>query len=175
MDNTYDMNARETVVICIGSDRVSGDMLGPLVGSDLREEYRLPCPVYGWVGSSVNGVNLEEYLQMIRTRHPSCPVIAVDAALGKKEDVGKMRFKRGGIRAGGAMERKGERIGDIGVVGVVAEEKTPDQVYSALLEVPFAFVEALARRIARVIGEALSAAFKAGFGKEKGASERDIF
>lgn len=156
MGNNSDMDTNKTVILCIGSDRVCGDMLGPLVGSRLREEHALPFPVYGTVGASVNGVNLEEYLMMIRERHVGCPIIAVDAALGKKEDIGRVRLKRGGIKAGGALDRKGERVGDIGVVGVVAEERAPDKVYGALLAVPFSFVEALAERIAYMIRAALS-------------------
>ena len=146
----------ETVIICIGSDRVSGDMLGPLVGSRLREEYHLPCPVYGAVGESVNGLNLDEYLHMIDLRHKQSRIIAVDAALGKGEDVGKIRLKKGGIKAGGALDRKGEKVGDIGVVGVVAKEEAPKDVYAALLGVPFALVEELAKRIAEMIHTALS-------------------
>ena len=149
---------KETIVICIGSDRVSGDMLGPLVGSSLREQYHLPCPVYGAVGESVNGINLEEYLTMISLRHKESRVIAVDAALGKNEDVGRIRLKKGGIKAGGALDRAGEKIGDVGIVGVVAEEKDPKDVYAALLGVPFSFVEELARRIAEMINAALSLA-----------------
>ena len=148
--------AKETVVICIGSDKVSGDMLGPLVGSSLREEYDLPYPVYGSVGESVNGLNLESYLEMIDKRHKGSRIIAVDAAIGKEEDIGNVRLKKGGIKAGGALERRGERVGDIGVVGVVAGEKAPGEVYGALLEVPFPFVEELAARIARMIYEALA-------------------
>lgn len=151
-----DMKQKETVVICIGSDRVSGDMLGPMVGSSLKEKYRLACPVYGSVGESVNGLNLEEYLKMIGERHRGSSIIAVDAALGKGSDVGTVRLKRGGIKAGGALERKGENVGDIGVIGVVAEETPPAEVYAALLSVPFALVEALAARIARLIYEAVS-------------------
>jgi len=154
---------RETVVICIGSDRVSGDMLGPLVGSALREEYRLPCPVYGWIGESVNGLNLEEYLAMVRVKHPHSLLIAVDAALGKTEDVGKVRLKKGGIKAGGALERKGEKIGDLGVIGVVASERPAREVYAALLSVPFSLVESLAARIALLIFSALGEPF---FGRE---------
>lgn len=155
---------RETVVICIGSDRVSGDMLGPLVGSALREEYRLPCPVYGWIGESVNGVNLEEYLAMVSNRHPQSLLIAVDAALGKQEDVGKVRLKKGGIKAGGALERKGGKVGDVGVIGVVAAERPPREVYAALLSVPFSLVESLAARIAGLIFAAITEPF---CGREK--------
>ena len=147
---------KQTIVICIGSDRVSGDMLGPLVGSSLKEKYHLPCPVYGAVGESVNGINLEEYLSMISSRHKESRIIAVDAALGRNEDIGRIRLKRGGIRAGGALDRAGERIGDLGIVGVVAEEREPKDVYAALLGVPFPFVEALAGRIAEMIYAALS-------------------
>ena len=149
---------RETVVICIGSDKVAGDMLGPLVGSSLREEYHLPCPVYGAIGESVNGVNLEEYLAMISSMHCGSRIIAVDAALGKGADVGRIRLKKGGIKAGGALERSGEKIGDIGIVGVVAEEREPKDVYSALLGVPFSLVEELAKRISAMIHAVLSPA-----------------
>ena len=144
-------------MVCIGSDRVSGDMLGPMVGSSLREEYRLPCPVYGWVGESVNGINLESYLAMIKERHEGCVIIAVDAALGRESDVGSVRIKKGGIKAGGALERKGASVGDLGVIGVVAEECPPQEVYAALLAVPFALVEGLADRIAGLIFQALCA------------------
>lgn len=154
---------KETIVICIGSDKVSGDMLGPLVGSSLREKYHLPYPVYGAVGESVNGINLEEYLSMISRRHKKSRVIAVDAALGKNEDVGMIRLKRGGIKAGGALDREGERIGDLGIVGVVAEERDPKDVYAALLGVPFPFVEALAGRIAEMIHAALSVGDAVGY------------
>jgi len=140
-----------TVVVCIGSDKVSGDMLGPLVGSTLRDEYELGCPVYGAVGESVNGLNLSEYLTMLRERHPTASVIAVDAALGKADDIGSIRLKRGGIRAGGAMEKPLERVGDVGIIGVVAEKRAPEEVYAALLAVPYDFVAALAERIAKMI------------------------
>ena len=145
------MESFHTVVVCIGSDKVSGDMLGPLVGSSLREEYGLGCPVYGAVGESVNGLNLTDYLAMLRDRHPTASVIAVDAALGKADDVGTIRLKRGGIRAGGAMDKDFDRVGDVGIVGVVAEQRAPKDVYAALLAVPYDFVAALAERIAQMI------------------------
>ena len=154
--HTFFMMKKETVVICIGSDKVSGDMLGPLVGSALRDEYDLPCPVYGAVGESVNGVNLDSYVRMIERRHKGAALIAVDAALGKEEDVGKIRLKRGGVKAGGAMARKSDPVGDLGIVGIVAKESAPKDVVASLLAVPFELVESLAQGIAKVICLALS-------------------
>ncbi len=142
---------KNAVVICIGSDKVSGDMLGPLVGSALREDYALPFPVYGAVGESVNGINLGAYVAMIKRRHGDSSVIAVDAALGKEADIGRIRLKRGGIKAGGALDRKTEAVGDLGIVGIVAKESDPKDVMNALLAVPFEFVSSLAEKIAEMI------------------------
>ena len=166
------MNGLSTVVVCIGSDKVSGDMLGPLVGTSLRDKYRVTCPVYGVVGESVNGVNLETYLAMLRERHASDSVIAVDAAVGKREDVGKIRLKRGGIRAGGALEKAFGQVGDVGIVGVVAEETEPEDVYAALLAVPFELVSELASRIANMIYTVLSLQEKKA---TRGFALRDAF
>lgn len=145
--------AREVVVLCIGSDKISGDSLGPLVGSYLREEFKLPYPVYGTEGYSVNGVNLDSYADMVRCRHKQSTVIAVDAAIGTKKDVGKVRLRRGGIKAGGALGSKRGYIGDIGIMGVVAEEG--DNVMGSLLSVPFEKVRHLAEQISALIACAL--------------------
>lgn len=145
--------AREVVVLCIGSDKISGDSLGPLVGSYLREDYRLPCPVYGIEGQSVNGVNLDSYTDMVRYRHKKSTVIAVDAAIGNQNDVGKVRLRRGGIKAGGALGSKRGYIGDIGIMGVVAEER--GNVMGSLLSVPFDEVRRLAEQISALIACAL--------------------
>lgn len=134
---------------------MSGDMLGPLVGSALREDYDLPVPVYGAVGESVNGVNLDSYVKMIKKRHAGSALIAVDAALGKESDVGKIRLKRGGVKAGGALNRKSDAVGDLGIVGIVAKESDPKDVVSALLAVPFEFVSEIAATIARAINAVL--------------------
>ena len=130
-------------------------MLGPLVGSALREDYDLPVPVYGAVGESVNGVNLDSYVKMIKKRHAGSALIAVDAALGKESDVGKIRLKRGGVKAGGALNRKSDAVGDLGIVGIVAKESDPKDVVSALLAVPFDFVSEIAATIARAINAVL--------------------
>lgn len=154
--HTFRMTKKETVVICIGSDKVSGDMLGPLVGSALRDEYDLPFPVYGAVGENVNGVNLASYVRMIKRRHEGSSLIAVDAALGKESDVGKIRLKRGGVKAGGALDRNIDAVGDLGIVGIVAKEIAPKDVVSELLAVPFELVSSLAEGIAEMIHAVLT-------------------
>lgn len=137
------------VVICIGSDKISGDALGPLVGGLLRNKYSIPCPVYGTETKPVNGVNLPEYRKMIENYHNSSTIIAIDAAVGLKSELGKIKIRKGGIKAGGAINSPHELFGSIGILGVVAEKC--ENVLGALLETPFEFIETLAEKIAHFV------------------------
>ena len=47
------------VLLCIGSDRVTGDSLGPMVGSPLEERYKKSIPVFGTLKMPVHALNLE--------------------------------------------------------------------------------------------------------------------
>ena len=143
------------VVICIGTDKISGDSLGPLVGSLLRERYALPCPVYGVEGKTVNGLNLPDYRRFLETHHAGCTVIAVDAAVGEESEVGTIKVRTGGIKAGGALGRD-DPIGDVGILGVVGARG--GDALSTLMAVPYPEVVELADLIAGKIAEALGQA-----------------
>lgn len=132
------------VILCIGSDKIAGDALGPLVGSRLVEE-NVPAYVYGVLGRTVNGTNLEDYKKFIREKHKEDKIVAVDACMGKKEDVGKIRVLENGIRAGGVVKRDNPRIGDIGIGAVVAEHG--EDYMARLLSADFSLVESLADKI----------------------------
>ncbi|MGI6228742.1 MAG: spore protease YyaC [Christensenellales bacterium] len=109
------------VILCIGSESVMGDSLGPSVGTLLKESYNLPVFVYGSEGSPVHAKNLKETLEFIETVHEGSVVIAVDACLGAEEDKGKIKIRRGGVKAGRAVKKNLGAAGDIGVLGVVEE------------------------------------------------------
>lgn len=142
------------VIVCVGSDKISGDSLGPMVGSLLRSRH-VPCPVYGVEGCTVNGVNLPHYRSFLQRHYPNVPVIAVDAALGRPDEVGQIRYRLGGVQAGGALGRQEDGLGELAILGVVAA-KCADPL-GALLSVPFDEVESLAEHIADHVYKVLSA------------------
>lgn len=72
------------VLLCIGSDRVTGDSLGPMVGSALEERYKKSIPVFGTLKMPVHALNLEETIDAIHLHFPDHPLIAVDASFGTK-------------------------------------------------------------------------------------------
>ena len=111
---------RQIVVVCFGTSAISGDSLGPMVGSRLVERYNVPAFVYGTEQHSVNGKNMSEWLRFIRAVHGDALYIAVDASLGQKERVGQLILRDDGV-CPAAIKGKKERFGDIGILAVVAE------------------------------------------------------
>ena len=107
------------VIVCIGSDRVTGDCLGPLVGHLLTAKYNIKTYVYGTLNRPVTALNLSESAGFIKNAHPERKVLAVDAALGKPEDVGLIRINRGGVYPGSAVEKVLPKVGDYSIIAVV--------------------------------------------------------
>ena len=56
------------VFLCIGSDRCTGDSLGPLVGDKLKLLSLDNIYVYGNLESTVNATNLEKVINNIKSR-----------------------------------------------------------------------------------------------------------
>lgn len=74
----------EIVFLCIGSDRVTGDCLGPYIGHLLHPHETGHIFVYGTLSCPVHALNLEKTSSLITRLHPHALVIAIDASLGQK-------------------------------------------------------------------------------------------
>ncbi|WP_313558829.1 spore protease YyaC [Ruminiclostridium cellobioparum] len=113
--NEYD----RIVVVCIGTDRSTGDSLGPLVGKFLRKRRKIKkiCKVWGSLDYPVHAKNLYWYLDRIQEEKPL--VIAIDACLGKMENIGKIFIHEGSIKPGSGVEKELPEIGDISICGIV--------------------------------------------------------
>lgn len=141
-------NARQVVFLCIGSDRYTGDAMGPLVGSYLME--KIQYPVYGYLDKPVHAGNLSETVLAIKEKYYSPIIIAIDACLGTKSEVGNIEIWDGGLEAGIAVGNKLPRVGDISVIGVV---NTSGQLaYLALQSTPLSLV----MKLTKIISEAIT-------------------
>lgn len=108
-------------VVCIGTDRSTGDSLGPLVGSRLA---RLGLPgvrVFGTLDEPVHAANLQQFLSRLReeTTPPGHVVVAVDACLGRTESVGCVSVRPGPLRPGTGVNKDLPPVGDFHIMGVV--------------------------------------------------------
>jgi len=106
------------VVICIGTDANIADSLGPLVGTMLVEGGS-SLPVYGTLNQPIHARNLMAKVQAIKQSYPGFMEMAIDASAGKKEELGIIEVKNGGVYPGKALQKRLPQVGHISIVGKV--------------------------------------------------------
>ncbi len=113
------VNERPVIVMCIGTDRSTGDSLGPLVG-DMLQKYKFPgVHVYGTLENPVHARNLEESLSKALLLHKDAYIVAVDASLGTVDYVGCISVGAGPIKPGAGLKKELPPVGDMHITGVV--------------------------------------------------------
>lgn len=111
--------SRQRLVICIGSDRSTGDSLGPLVGAYLKQLLLPRTVIWGTLAEPVHALNLEKYAQRIENDESQPLVIAVDASLGRPGSVGLIEVGRGPLIPGAGVNKKLPPVGHIYLSGIV--------------------------------------------------------
>ena len=118
--NTYlPLHNHELVIVCIGTDRATGDSLGPLVGYKLGPIHYDKVSLYGTLDEPVHAKNLEETLSDIILHHPNALVIAIDACLGASQNVGCLTLGEGSIRPGAGVKKELPPVGHLHITGIV--------------------------------------------------------
>ncbi len=111
--------SREIVVLCIGSDRSTGDSLGPLIGYKLEKYHMADVSIYGTLQSPVHAANLAEKLDEIYSLHSNPFILAIDASLGTKDHIGYITLGNGPLRPGLGVNKELPDVGDIHITGIV--------------------------------------------------------
>lgn len=107
------------IVLCIGTDRSTGDSLGPLTGTFLSKMNPAHLTVYGTLHDPIHAVNLQEKLTNITSQHNNPFIIAVDASLGKSTSIGYFISGIGALQPGAALNKNLPSVGDAFLTGVV--------------------------------------------------------
>ncbi|WP_078378449.1 spore protease YyaC [Sutcliffiella halmapala] len=110
---------RPIVFVCIGTDRSTGDSLGPLVGSKLQDQKLHHIHVYGTLDEPIHAVNLAEKIAMIQSSHFNPFIIAIDACLGRLKSVGQLTVANGPVMPGAGVKKDLPPVGDIHLTGIV--------------------------------------------------------
>ena len=116
--NKVSMNNR-IVILCIGTDRSTGDSLGPLVGYRLSRYHTLSAMVVGTLDQPVHATNLCETLERINKEVPNNFIIAVDACLGTHGNIGYITIGKGPLKPGAGLKKELPETGDIHITGIV--------------------------------------------------------
>ncbi len=144
----------QLVVLCIGSDRCTGDSLGPLAGSVLEDLNPRGCTVFGTVKQPVHALNLAQTIEQIDREFYFPCILAVDACLGRKEKVGLLEIGRGSLNPGAGVKKELPPVGDIFITGIVNVGGAME--FMVLQNTRLGVVIPMANFIAKGIFEALS-------------------
>lgn len=110
---------QELVLLCIGSDRATGDCLGPIIGYKLSKLSYPNLFVYGTLENPVHAKNLASTIEEINANHTNPILIAIDASLGTNKHVGFITLGEGSIQPGVGVDKELPPVGDIFITGIV--------------------------------------------------------
>lgn len=147
--------SKDTVIVCIGTDKCIGDCLGPLVGSILTENF-FPLPIYGTLALPIHALNIDERLCEIYSNHPNASIIGVDACLGNEEDIGTIRIRNYAIRPGKGVGKKLPEVGVASVIGIVDSSENAEFFFTRSIRL--SFIMKMAKTISRIFIESYNLA-----------------
>ncbi|MDP2859886.1 MAG: spore protease YyaC [Bacillota bacterium] len=151
------------VVVCIGTDRSTGDALGPLVGSLLTEQ--LACgldgpplegvDIRGTLEDPVHAMNLRDACGDLAAAQRTHLVVGVDACLGQAEQVGTISLGLGPVRPGAGVNKALPPVGSLHITGTVNTGGFME--YLVLQNTRLSLVMRMAKVIAQGIAAAMAA------------------
>lgn len=111
---------KDIIFLCIGSDRATGDSLGPIIGYKLSKYIKLPnFHIYGTLEHPVHAKNLKDTIATIYEKHNDAFIIAIDASLGKSDHIGYITLGEGPLKPGAGVDKDLPEVGDLFITGIV--------------------------------------------------------
>ena len=155
-----DKSYLEIVFLCIGTDKITGDCFGPLVGSKLNELLEnhniFNINIYGTLRENVNYLNINKVIEEIYTKYKKPYIIVVDAALSKKENIGKVYIEKGKTILGNGLNKNKIQIGNLSIKAVVGKDyKLAKYNFSTLQNISLNIVMTLSNIVAEAIIETI--------------------
>ncbi|WP_297425953.1 spore protease YyaC [Clostridium sp.] len=110
---------RPIIFLCIGSDRSTGDSLGPLVGHKLKYFSKNNIFIFGTLENPVHAKNIVSILDEIKSTFQNPYIIAIDSCLGTLDNIGKVFIQKKPLIPGLALNKKLPPVGEMSITGIV--------------------------------------------------------
>ena len=110
---------RSIIFICIGTDRSTGDSLGPLVGYKLKHLSKNNIYIYGTLENPIHAKNMVEVLSKIKSTFINPYIVAIDSCLGSLNNIGKVFIQKKPLCPGLALNKQLPCIGEMSITGIV--------------------------------------------------------
>lgn len=112
----------DVCLVCIGSNNISGDRIGPIVGQVLSKKYESEnIHIFGNINNNINLKNAKKIYKNILDKYKKPYIICIDAALGDEKYIGENLVINGKMNIG-SYDKEGIEIpSNISIKSVVAK------------------------------------------------------
>ena len=124
------------IFLCIGTDRITGDCFGPLVGYKLNQYFYNDekTKVIGDLSTLVCSNNINETINNINRTYHNPFIISIDSAISDTTIPGTIVVNDKGVSLGAGINRQMTSIGDMSIKGVVSTNLNNPKVNMQLLQ-----------------------------------------
>lgn len=150
----------EIIFLCVGTDRITGDCFGPLVGDNLINKFKQynisNIDIYGNLKENISYENISDKIKIIKQKYKNPCIVVIDAALSNKENIGKIFVNNSKTILGNGLNKNKIEIGDISIKAVVAKNhKLPQYNFKILQNISLYVVMTLANIVSDGIVEVI--------------------
>ena len=134
-----DLELSKLIFLCIGTDRVIGDSFGPLVGYKLKYLFKDEenIKVIGDLNNIICMHNISKIMTYINNTYPDSFLIAIDAALSNRNNIGKIIISKDGMNVRSCFSKNDTYIGDMSIKAVVSKNlRNPKYNFKLLQNTP---------------------------------------
>ena len=98
-------NYSNIIILCIGTENIIGDSVGPIIGSNIKKLENEIIKIYGCIGENLDFSNTKKIVEQIYKTYINPFIITIDAALSKQKREGEIYISNGYIKIGNALEK----------------------------------------------------------------------
>ncbi len=111
-------------------------LFGPIVGYKLRYLFKdiEEVEIFGHLDENISAKNANDTIMYIKRKYTSPLIIAIDSAISKKENIGKIVVENNGMYLGKALNKKINYVGDLSIKGIVSQNVNIPQYNFKLLQ-----------------------------------------
>lgn len=119
---------KEVFFVCVGTDKNTGDALGPMVGTLLKKEGF--TNVMGTLLNPVHAKNIHETVKIVNKEHKDKVIVAIDASITRDiNHVGLIDIRKEPLSPGTGIGKNLPQIGDIRIAGIINSCRKGDEFF----------------------------------------------
>lgn len=149
---------KQMMVLCIGTEKVIGDSLGPMTGEKLSQ-MNLPRPILvkGSLKHPIHYLNFQDEWEKINRKYAPLFTLVVDSSLYREPYIGKTILTKGKTTLGDTIHKKKYCVGNCTLKGVVGQDfKNPIQNMQVLEHVSQQLIQEMSNQIVQMIVKGIS-------------------